>query len=204
MVGTVEHIHARNAALYVDKDAISFGAAVSLDQAQGGATIFKVKNVTITPPMSEVEVINLWGEDSLDTIGSNVVVTGTFQHQTFDEKSWTAARVTFTLVMSSEEAGITTPDGDSLETLFHGAGLDVADTPAFTRYTYGSSVTPTRLLVGNIGFVWNNGTAIKNAQMVKAIVTKMGDLKLTGVDGHWEQDCEATCLHNNFTIENED
>ena len=205
MAGTIEHIHARNAVLHADISAITFASATSLDQSQGGATIFKVKNLNITPPMSEVEKIDLWGEDLLDTIGSNVLVTGTFQHQAVDEKSWTLARVTFTLVMSGDEAGSTTPNGDSLETLFHGSSqIDVADVPAFTRMVYGDSTTSARIVVGNLGFVWNNGTQIKNCQMSKVIVTKMGDMKPTGADGHWEQDCEAVALHNNFTIENED
>jgi len=205
MAGTIQHIHARNAALYVDTSAITFGAAVSLDQAQGSATIFKVKNVTIIPPMSEIEKIDLWGEDVLDTIGSNVVVTGTFQHAAMDEKSWTLGRATFTLVMSSDEAGSTTPNGDNLETLFHGSSqIDVADSPAFTRMVYGDLVTSPPILVGNLGFVFNNGTQIMNVQMVRARITKMGDMKPTGPDGHWEMDCEATCFAQDFTREVED
>ncbi len=204
MAGTISQIHARSAALYVQKSAITYSASISLDQAQGSATIFKVKNLTITPPMSEVEAIHLWGEDALDSIGSNVVASGTFQHMAMDEKAWTLARAAFTLVMSHDEAGITAPNGNSLEVLFHGAGIDVADTPAFTRYTYGDSTTSARILVGNIGFVWNNGSGIKNAQMSRVIVTKMGDMKPTGADGHWEQECEAVCYPQDFVTEDED
>lgn len=205
MAGTIEHIHARNAALYVDTGAITFDANTSLDQEQGGATIFKVKNLTLTPPMSEIEVINLWGEDLLDTLGANVVATGTWQHQGMDEKSWTLGRASFTLVFSSDEAGSTTPNGDNLQTLFHGSSaIDIADSPAFTRYVYGDLLTSPPILVGNIGFVWNNGTQIQNAQMVRARVTKMGDIKTTGADGHWEQDCEAVCFAQDFVIETED
>ncbi len=205
MAGIISHIHARNAALYVDKAAITFAAGTSFDQAQGGASIFKVKNMILTPPMSEVEKIDLWGEDSLDSIGAGVPVSGTFQHQALEEKSWTPAKVAFVLVMSHDEAGITTPNGDSLEVLFHGTGIDVADTPSFTRYTYGDSATANaRILVGNLGFVWNNGSGIKNFQMANVIVTKMGDAKPTGADGHWEQDCEAVALAQDCGMEDED
>ena len=205
MAGTIEHIHASNAALYVDKDAIVFGAAVSLDQAQGGATIYKVKNLTLPPPMSEIERIDLWGEDALDTVGSNVLVTGTWQIQAMDEKSWTLGKAAFTLVMSSDEAGSTTPNADNVETLFHGSSqIDVADSPAFTRMVYGDLVTSPPILVGNLGFVFNNGTQIMNVQMVRARVTKMGDMRITGADGHWEMDCEAVCFAQDFVREVED
>ena len=205
VAGSVSHIHARNAALYVSKSAVTYAAAVSIDQATKG-DVFKVKNMVLTPPMGEVEKIDLWGSDSLDTIGSGVPVTGTFQHQCLVEKSWTEAKVTFTLVFSHDEAGITTPNGNSLETLFHNAGIDVADSPAFTKYTYGDllSTGVPRLLVGNLIFVWNNGAGIKNCAMAAVIVTKMGDVKPTGADGHWEQDCEAVCLAQDFAMEVED
>src|SRR3990167_11125517 len=143
MAGTISHISARNAALYVDIAAITFDSATSLDQETGGGSIFKVKNLSITPPMSDVELINLWGEDVLDTLGSNVPTTGTFQHQALDEKSWTLCKATFTAALSSDELGSTTPaTGDSIETLFHGSSaIDITDSPAFTRYVYGDSTT---------------------------------------------------------------
>ena len=187
--GTTSHISARNAALYVDTAAITFDAATSLDQEQGSASIFKVKNMTLTPPSGEVELINLWGEDTLDTLGSNVPVTGTFQHQALEEKSFTLAKVTFTIVYSHDELGSTTPNGDSVETLFHGsAQVDITDTPAFTRFVYGDSTTSPRITVGSFIFVWNNGSGIANALMNKVYVTKMGDIKPTGSDGQLEQD----------------
>jgi len=205
MAGSVSQIHARNAALYVSKSAVTYAAAVSIDQATKG-DIFKIKNMTLTPPMSEVEKLDLWGSDSLDTIGAGVPVSGTFQHQALEQKSWTEGKVTFTLVFSHDEAGVTTPGGNSLEVLFHNSGLDVADDPAFTRYTYGdlADTGNDRLLVGNLIFVWNNGSGIKNAAMASVIVTKMGEIKPTGTDGHWEQECEAVCLAQDFAMENED
>ena len=205
MAGTISHIHARNAALYVSKSAVTYAAAVSIDQATKG-DIFKIKNMTLTPPMSEVEKLDLWGSDSLDTIGAGVPVSGTFQHQALEQKSWTEGKVTFTLVFSHDEAGSTTPAGNSLEVLFHNAGLDVADTPAFTRYTYGdlADTGNDRIIVGNLIFVWNNGAGIKNCAMASVIVTKMGEIKITGADGHWEQDCEAVCLAQDFAMEPED
>src|SRR3990167_6068443 len=103
MAGSVSHIQARNAALYVIKSAITFDSATSLDQEYGSASIFKVKNLTITPPMSEVELINFWGSDVLDTLGSGVSATGTFQIQAMEEKSWGMAKATFTGVFSHDE-----------------------------------------------------------------------------------------------------
>lgn len=204
MAGSVSHIHTRNAVLYVQKTAITFAAAVSLDQAYGSSTSFKVKNIDFTPPESEAELINLWGSDALDTVGSAVSTVGTFQIQAIEEKAWTLAKVKFTVPFSHDEIGLTTPNGNSIEVLFSGEGMDIADTPAFTRYTSGDFVTYTRSLIGNLGFVFNNGSGIQNINMNKVIITKMGGIKPTGVDGHWEQDCEAVCLAKDFTNEKED
>ncbi len=205
MAGTISHIHARNVALYVDNSAVTYGASVSIDQATNGS-IFQVKNMTITPPIGEVEKIDCWGSDSLDTIGAGVPASGTFQHQTLVEKSWSMGRVTFTLIFSHDEAGSTTPAGESVEVLFHNAGIDIADSPAFTRYNYGDMLDTgdDRILVGNLIFVWNNGSGIVNCGMASPIVTRMGDIKPTGADGHWEQDCEAVCLAQDFILEKED
>ena len=206
MAGTISHIHARQAALYVSKAAVTYLAAESIDQIATKGDVFKIKNLTITPPMSEIEKIDMWGSDSLDTIGSGVPATGTFQHQTFVEKSWTEAKVTGTAVFSHDELGITTPDGNSFEVMFSNAGIDIADTPAFTRYTTGdlASGGQTRILVGNLIFVYNKGAGIINVAMANVVVTKMGDIKLTGADGHWEFDFEAVCLARDYVLEPQD
>jgi len=205
VTGSVSHIHARQAALYVSKSAVTYAAAVSIDQATKG-DIFKVKNLTITPPTSEVAKIDLWGSDSLDTIGSAVPNIGTFQHQALEEKSWSEARITGTAVSSHDELGVTTPAGNSFEVMFGGSGQDVADDPAFTRYPYGDVLDTgnPRVRVGNIIIVYNNGAGIKNIAMANVIVQKMGDEKLTGADGHWEFDFEAVCLAKDFAKELED
>jgi len=206
MAGTVSHIHSRQAALYVNNSAVTYAAATSIDQIADKGNVFKVKNLTITPPMSEVEKIDFWGSDALDTIGSGVPVTGTFQHQALNEKSWTEAKMSGTAVFSHDELGSTTPAGDSWEVLFCGNGIDVADDPAFTRYAYGDMNTASgqRLRVGNLIAIWNNGSGISNCGMANVIVTKMGDIKLTGADGHWEFDFEAVCLARDFALELED
>ncbi len=211
MAGSVSHIHARNAALYVGKAAVDYTAALnlSIDQLTKGS-IFKVKNLTITPPMSEVEKIDLWGSDSLDTIGAGVPTTGTWQHQTLVEKSWTEARTTFTAVFSHDELGVTTAPTsavqEAFESLFLGEALDITDDPAFSRYKFGdiNTADQQRLRVGNLIFVFNNGSGIVNIAMANVIVTKMGDIKTTGADGHWEMDCEAVCLAQDYTMELED
>lgn len=206
IAGTISHIQARSAALYVNSSAVTYVAAESIDQISDKGNIFKVKNLTITPPMSEVERIDLWGSDALDTIGSGVPVTGTFQHQALNEKAWTEAKMSGTAVFSHDELGLTTPAGDSWEVLFCGNGIDIADTPAFTRYAYGDINTTNgqRIRVGNLIAIFNNGSGIINCAMANVIVTKMGDIKTTGADGHWEFDFEAVCLARDFALEPED
>ncbi len=205
MAGSISHIHARNAALYVDSAAITFDASTSLDQEQGGATIFKVKNVIVTPPSNELDKTDLWGEDSLDTLGSNVSATGTFQIQAIERKSISLGRVRFTLVLSHDEAGSTTPNAESLEVLFHGASqIDIVDNPAFTRSVYGDSTASPPISVGNLGFVFNNGAGIVNVNMNRVEVSPTADIRPTGADGHWEQEMEAVCLAQDFVIERQD
>lgn len=206
MAGTISHIHARNAALYVNNSTITYAAAVSIDQIADMGSVFKVKDLTITQPASDVEKIDLWGSDSLDTMGAGVPNTGTFQHQALEEKSWSEAKISGTAIFSHDELGSTTPAGDSWQVLFSGNGLDVADTPAFTRYVFGdvNTASQQRLRVGNIVAIFNNGIGIINAAMANVIVTKMGDIKLTGGDGHWEFDFEAVCLAKDFALEPED
>lgn len=206
IAGTISHIQTRSAALYVSNAAVTYLAAESIDQISDKGNVFKVKNLTITPPSSEVEKVDLWGSDALDTIGSGVPVIGTFQHQALSEKSWTEAKISGTAVFSHDELGVTTPAGDSFEVLFCGNGIDVSDTPAFTRYAYGDVGTTSgqRLRVGNLIAIFNNGSGISNAAMANVIVTKMGDIKTTGADGHWEFDFEAVCLAKDYAYEVED
>jgi len=206
LAGSISHIQTRNAALYVSNSAITYSASVSIDQITTKGTVFKVKNLTITPPSSEVEKIDCWGSDVLDTVGSGVPTAGTFQHQTLSGKSWTEAKMSGTAVFSHDELGLTTPAGDSFETLFSGNATDIADDPAFTRLSYGDMNTTNkqRLRVGNIIAVFNNGAGINNVAMANVMVTKMGDIKTTGADGHWEFDFEAVCLAKDYVYEVED
>jgi len=209
MAGNVSHIHARNAALYVSKAAITFDAATSLNLETGIGSAFKVKTLTITPPESEVELINCWGSDVIDTVGAGVPVTGTFQHQALDKKAFTLGKVTGTLLFSHDEAGATTPnDGavvDNIESLFYGKANNITDDPAYNRFVSGDlAVGNPTITVGNMIFVFNNGAGIVNVGMVNVRVTKMGDIKPTGADGHWEQEFEAVCLAKDFLMEKED
>ena len=205
MAGSVSHIQARNAALYVDAAAITFDAATSIDQEQGGASIFKVKDLKITVPENAFNLVNFWGSDVLDTLGSNVSATGTFQVQAIERTSITMAKATFTLKFSHDEAGSTTPNADSLETLFHGtAQVDITDSPAFTRMVFGDMVTSLPVTVGNLGFVFNNGSGIINVNMNRVQASRTGDIRPTGADGTWECDIVAVCLAQDCVIEPED
>jgi len=96
---------------------------------------------------------------------------------------------------------------DNIESLFHGKAINITDTPAYNRYSYGdvfAAATNPPILVGNMIFVFNNGSGIVNVGMVNVRVTKMGDIKPTGADGHWEQEFEAVCLAKDFVMEKED
>lgn len=201
VTGSVSHIHKRNVVAYLNKSAITFDSASSIDQEQGSASIFRVKNLTITRPKSEIALVNFWGSDVLDTLGSGVPATGTFQIQAMEEQSWQMAKATFTAVFSHDELGSTTPNGNSFEVLLGNAGIDITDSPAFTRYTHGDYVTNPRITVGNLAFIWNNGSGIINASMSNVLVN-INDIKIG--EESWEFECEANCLARDCVIELED
>ena len=203
MMATPSIIQARHAALYVDTAAITFDAATSLDQETGSGTAFKVKNLTVTPPKYKDEKVDLLGE-SAQTIGAGIINSGTFQNAVFDQGAASEASGTCTVVLEHDEPGLTTPAGDNLFTLAAGNGTDITDDPAFTRYTFGDSATNlTRLEIGTLIFVLNNGEGILNIVMTNVLVSP-GEIKPTGADGHWEMDWEFKCLPKDFAIELED
>ena len=172
--------HARNATAKYQTTALATVVTTSTLATQSGtAVIFTsvLKDVTIAPPEGTVEKVDFLGESN------------GFQNTMFEEKSYGAASISGTMVVDAAE---------TVELMFGGAGTAVATT-TYTRYQYGSSASgATRVKVGAMFILLDNGTNKMNILLNNLMITKLGDVKPTGTDGHWERGFEGMCLPNDY------
>jgi hypothetical protein len=136
-----------------------------------------MKNVTITEPEGDVDLQQLLGVD-----------TNSFQNNEYDEKPYGAASLTGTLCLNSDEL---------LETYACGASTAIGTTHA--RYQFGKGGRQQVAVLVNI----EDATAAKEINFLfdDALMTRYGDVKIGGPDGHWEQDVKFICQPKNFYIE---
>lgn len=184
-------IRARQATLKFATSAVTFATTTALNaNSYGALTVVSAKNLTLSKPKSDPEMVVLLGETAV-TIGSNVPRSGTFQNAVMDEKAYTVATLKGTAILRGDE------DFELLAT-----GTGTATTGALTRYSYGDSTATTgaRNITNAILIDLYNGTKRFSAVMVKSRVN-IGDIKPTGTDGHWEVDFELTCLPEDYADE---
>lgn len=163
---------------------ISIDASGAIDADFTGSANAQVKNITVSPPEGAVEIINALGE------------TSGFQNAYLDEKAYGLATCTGTLIL----------DGDETE-LFKMMGGITGDTitGGYTRYQFGESTSGDARVTGGAMLVnLDNGSQEVSVVLDNVKVTKYGDIKPTGVDGHWEVDFEMVCLPVDFYIEFKD
>ena len=129
------------------------------------------KNVTVTPPETAHDLQSFLGIDG-----------NGFQNQILEEKPAGLATFTATLILDENEV---------LETFIDDIPITV--TGSYTRYQIGNHLPTIDVLVDISGTSARVGIALIDAK-----VTKYGDVKLSGPDGHWEQDITGTCLAKNF------
>ena len=143
----VTKIAARKATIKFSTSAVTFDTGTLLASETYGTTVTEAKNITITVPKSEIVMIPLLGETA-QSIGSNVPVANTAQNAVLDEKNWTGATVTGTVVL----------DGDEIfEAMTSGSGTSI--TGGITRYALGDSASgKTRVTVGALMIDLNNGS----------------------------------------------
>jgi hypothetical protein len=162
--------------------------------------VIQCKNLTVTMPKGEVEKQDLLGVEST-TVGAGVPITGVFQNAIMDEKPWTNATITGTLIFTAHNDGDAAklPDFVALAT---GVGDTISTT--YHRHSFGdTTATQVRVTAGAIILNLDNGVQEASAMMNEPFVN-LGEMKLTGSDGHWELDFEATCLPKNFVLEIKD
>lgn len=190
--------------VYYSASAVTFAdAAISANAVITTANqVIQMKNLTFTPPKGEVEVVNLLGTEST-TVGAGVPATGVFQNQIYDEKSWTDATLTGTLILTGHNDGssasVLLPDFINLAT---GTGQAVSTT--YHKHTFGDSTSlQVRVTAGAVFVVMKNGSEEITLCMNQPYVN-LGDIKPTGDEGHYEMDIEIKALCKNTVIEIKD
>ena len=131
------------------------------------------KNVTVIEPEGDVDKIDLLGEDA-----------NGFQNAELEEKPYGLAQVTGTLVFDSV---------DRIEDFALGSGTTVAT--SYTRYRVGDGNRPDAAVLINLTDSSGNEVAFA---MDNAKFTRIGDIRISGADGHWEQDFKIVCLPRDF------
>ena len=190
--------------VYYSNSQVTFSGSVAIS-ANAAVTntnqIITMKNLTFTPPKGETEVVNLLGVEST-TVGAGTPSTGSFQNQIYDEKSWTDATLTGTMIFTAHSDGSNAnllPDFIIAAT---GAGQAISTT--YHRHTFGDDTSgQTRIVAGCVIVVMKNGTQEATLVLNEPRVN-LGDIKPTGDDGHYEVDVEIKCLCKNAVLELKD
>jgi hypothetical protein len=171
---------ARQTLMKIDEASdVTITTSAALDTFYGSATtLANVKNVTIAIPEGAVDKIDLIGVDG-----------NSFQNQDVDIKPFGMATLSGTLVHGGDEV---------LEPFAYGSGTAIAAT--HHRYRLGDGNRPTVSILTKL----TDGTDIVNVALDNAYITKLGDAKLSGADGHWEQDFNITCLPRDTHVEYKD
>lgn len=193
----VPSFHAAQGVLKYDSAAVTFSESAALDSFYAStatvAQLIACKNINITPPKGEATFIPLLGTETV-TVGAAVPAGGTFQNGIFDEKAFMEATLTCTLVLTGDPTNM--PDFLQLA-----CGTGIAVSTTHKRYTFGASdANEKRNLVGSIMLNCDNGTEEFNVVLNNPVVN-VGDIKPTGMDGHFEIEFEAKCLPKNFALE---
>ena len=195
----VPKFHAAQGTLKFDTAAITFDESNSVASKFATtatvAAIISCKDITVTTPKGEVEMVNLLGQETT-TVGASVPASGNFQNAVYDQKSWSDASMTCTMVLTGDETNL--PDFITLAT---GTGTSLG---SYHRHTFGDSTSShTRNSAGAVVLVLDNGSEEVNVLMNTPYLN-LGDIKPTGMDGHFEIDFEAKCLPKNFVIDIKD
>jgi len=198
---TVTIIQARHGTLAYCSSAVTWDTAALIDDETFTGNINEVKNLTVTLPEQSVEQVPCLGATA-QTVGANArtagtatgIIAATFQNAALDMKSFTNYKFAGTLIFTGDEQ------------FAHVLGLDAGTawkTATAHRYAIGnlSSGAWAKTLTGALRIYLNNGSEKASVGMSNVIITKMGDIKPTGADGHWEMDFECECLPKDGAIE---
>lgn len=145
-----------------------------------------MKNTTVAIPAGAVEKQDLLGVD-----------TNGFQNAELEDKPFENATISGTLVLHNVEV---------LETFYYGDGTTATDT-GVTGTTYQAGILSSSgrkdcaiLMTLDNGLTTTSKKKI-NVLLNNARITKLGDVKISGPDSHFEVDFEATCLPRDFYMQ---
>ncbi len=192
---------AKHATLAYGSGAVTWDAATALDGETLTANVASVKDLTVSVPEQGVEQVACLGNVA-QTIGANARTAGTatgvqagvWQCQALIATSVSNWKVEGTLVLTGDEQIMDVLGlGTSVAT---GGGSD-------TRYAVGTLTSGafTKNQLGTIRVFWNNSTETMSVALTNTWVVKVGDIKPTGADGHFEVSFSAECLPKDGAIE---
>ncbi len=180
-------IRVGHAVVYLKSTAVTVATGTTLLSLFTGSTDIQnhVKNLVITPPTGEIDKIDLIGETT-----STLQPLQTFQNYLLEEKSWSLAKVTGTILLK--------PNEDPFDVMATGSGT-AAVTASYTRRQYGGSDSGKVRKVGAMLIHYPiSATDIRSVLLNNALITSLGDIKATGSDGHLERDFEIICAPENY------
>jgi len=179
---------ARDGTLYMeDATNIVFSGTVALSGAfaHHGHDVSKaVKNITVTPPETSYEKLDLVGKDS-----------NAFQDQILDEKPVGNAQIQVTLILGEDE---------TVEDML--SGVNTAVTGGFTRRQYGQDETSTGTVAACVTLDSTDAAQTNEVSFAvdNAKISKLGDARISDTGSHWEQDITVVCLPKDFYYEFKD
>jgi len=162
----------------IDAASLTITTTETLDTAFSNASaediVCHAKNITVTEPEGDVDKIDLLG------------TSGNFQCAEKDEKPFGLASISGTLVFHEDE---------NIEVHAFGSGTSVSG--GYKRYQP-ADITNRQdvamlVRVEDSALTKEVMFALDNAKM-----TRVGDIRISGPDGHWEQDFMVKCLPRDF------
>ena len=182
-------IRVGHAVMYMKSTAVTMATTDTILALFTAATDIQehVKDLTIEPPKGAVDKIDLVGETA-----STKAPLSTFQNYALEEKPFSLAKVTGTLLLK--------PNEDPFDTMQAGAGTAGSGSGVgYTFLQYGTSTAAKVRKVGSILLHFPiSATDIRSVLLNNAYITALGDIKATGADGHMERDFEIICAPEDY------
>ena len=199
----VTKFFARQGTFAYGTGAVTWDSSTQADAETLTANVSSLKNVTVVIPEQEFEKVDLLG-NLQQTIGANHQSVGTATGVT--PGYWQSQALIPNSIGMWKMSGTVVFTGD--EQFFHllGLGTSQAITGGNTRHGIGtltSGKALTQNFLGTLRLFLNNSSEDASAVGTNAHM-KVGELKPTGADGHYEAEFEATGLAKDFAIEFKD
>lgn len=190
---SVNSFRARQGTAAYATGAITWANSTPLDNESFTANILELKEITVTLPEQAYEKVDFIG-NSAATVGANQqttgsstgVVAGNFQNQAVQITSVGMWQIEGTLVFKGDE--------DVADLL--GLGGSQAITGGYTRRAVGDLAAAgnfVRNTLGSFRLYLNNGSQ-EACFVLSNVYASLGEVTVTGADGHYERTFTLMCL----------